>query len=140
MRDVFLDSSVLLLAAGAPHPLRDACRTIVEEVASGRTRGHVSVEAIQEFVHHRARRGDPQAVPSARAISRFCVLHTFDQATLDRALDLVAAGSARGRDAVHAASALEAGFAQICSADTDFDHVPGLARLDPRRWVEDHAG
>ncbi|MCA1783184.1 MAG: type II toxin-antitoxin system VapC family toxin [Dermatophilaceae bacterium] len=137
MREVFLDSSVLLLAAGAPHPLRDSCRAIVDEVASGRVRGHLSVEAIQEFVHHRMRRADPQAVPAARAISRFCILHPFDQSTLDSALDLIAVGSARGRDAVHAASALKAGFAEICSADTDFDHVPGLARLDPKRWVHD---
>ena len=120
--------------------MRDACRTIVDEVASGRVHGHLSVEAVQEFVHHRVRRADPQAVPAARAISRWSILHPCDEATLDRALDLVAAGSFRGRDAVHAASALEAGFVEICSADTDFDDVPGLARLDPARWVEDHAG
>lgn len=140
MKEVFLDSSVLLLAAGGPHPLREACRAIVDEVASGRVRGHANVEAIQEFVHHRMRRADPQAVPAARAIGRFCILHPFDQATLDSALDLVAGGWARGRDAVHAASAMRAGFGEICSADTDFDTVPGLVRVDPRRWIEDHSG
>lgn len=139
MREVFLDSSVLLLAAGAAHPLQGACRAIVDEVATGRARGHVSVEAVQEFVHHRMRRDDPRAVPAARAISRFCVVHPFDLAVLDRALALMAAGSARGRDAVHAATALQAGFTEICSADSDFDNVPGLARVDPRHWVEDHS-
>ena len=136
MREVFLDSSVLLLAGGAPHPLQGACRAIVDEVASGRVRGHLSAEAVQEFVHHRMRRDDPRAVPAARAISRFCVVHPFDLAVLDGALALVAAGSVRGRDAVHAATALHAGFTEICSADTDFDRVPELDRLDPQRWVE----
>lgn len=136
MREVFLDSSVLLLAAGAAHPLQGACRAIVDEVATGRARGHVSVEAVQEFVHHRMRRDDPRAVPAARAISRFCVVHPFDLAVLDGALALMAAGSARGRDAVHAATALQAGFTEICSAASDFDNVPGLARVDPRHWVD----
>lgn len=32
---------------------------------------------------------------------------------------------------MHAATALAHGFTEIVSADTDFDDVPGLTRIDP---------
>ena len=38
----------------------------------------------------------------------------------------------RGRDAVHAATALDAGFDTIVSTDRDFDGIPGLTQRDPR--------
>lgn len=41
-------------------------------------------------------------------------------------------GAAR-QDAVHAASALEAGFTEIVSADRDFDGVGGLRCLTPEQ-------
>jgi len=44
---------------------------------------------------------------------------------------LVADCGLRGRDAVHAATALAAGFHLIVSCDEDFDAVPGLTRVDP---------
>ena len=43
----------------------------------------------------------------------------------------MATGPVRGRDAVHAATALLAGFTEIVSADKDLGSVPGLRRLDP---------
>ena len=44
---------------------------------------------------------------------------------------LVATGTIGGRDAVHAATALAAGFTEIVSADRDLDRVPGLTRRAP---------
>jgi len=60
-----------------------------------------------------------------------CVLHTFDDEVLTRALDLAGNSELGGRDAVHAATALTAGFEEIVSADRDFDAVPGLRRIAP---------
>lgn len=134
MKDVFLDANVLLLAAGGDHPLRDPCRRVVDAIMHGSARGHVTTEAVQEFVFHRRRRGDAAAVPKARELCAMCVIHPFDVEVLDRALDLMAVSGVRGRDAVHAAAALRAGFGEILSADPDFDRVPGLTRVDPSRW------
>lgn len=57
--------------------------------------------------------------------------HPFDTEVLRASRDLVADGHARGRDAVHAATARASGFAEIVSCDSDFDGIPGLNRLDP---------
>lgn len=59
-------------------------------------------------------------------------LHTFDAAVLDRALELMAVAPIRGRDAVHAATALLAGFDHIVTVDADVVAVPGLRTLTPR--------
>lgn len=132
MRPVFVDPSVLLLAIGSPHAWRDPCRAVLEAASSGALRLNLSVEGGQEFLFHRLRRVD-----RAQALSEFALLdtlatwHPFDVDILHASRDLVASGLARGRDAVHIATALHHGFSQIISCDADFDHVPGLRRLDP---------
>lgn len=135
MKDVFLDANVPLLAAGGDHPLRAPCRSVIDAISSGRVRGHLTTEAVQEFVFHRRRRGDDNAVRAARELREMCTVHPFDTQVLDRALDLMEHSGLRGRDAVHAAAALQAGFSEILSADPDFADVPGLSRLDPSFWT-----
>lgn len=49
----------------------------------------------------------------------------------------MAGGHARGRHAVHAATALARDFSAIVSCDADFDDIPGLGRLEPEAAVAD---
>lgn len=133
MKRLFVDSTVLVYAVGDEHPLREPCRRVVDDVGHGAVQMHASVEAIQELVFHRMRRVErPAAVQQGRTAARLCVLHPIDRDVIATMLDLVETTSLRGRDAVHAACALKAGFTRIVSADTDFDGVPGLERVDPR--------
>ena len=128
----FVDTSVLLIAAGGDSPERTACRAFLQRAHDERRTLHASVEMVQEFVHHRMRR-EPRAVAveTARDLLETCVLHAFDEDVLRDALHLIEASDVRSRDAVHAATALRAGFTTIVSLDTDFDAVPGLDRLAP---------
>ena len=87
---------------------------------------------VQELVYHRMRRVDAVvAVRQGRAVADMCILHAFDTAVLDRALGLVAESGVRGRDAVHAATALSHDVPQVLSTDPDFDDVPGITRVPP---------
>ncbi len=132
MRPVFVDPSVLLLAVGGEHPWREPCRAVLGAAAAGEVRLHLSVEGGQEFLFHRLRRvGRQQAVEQFALLDRLAVWHSFDVEILRRSAELVRNDHARGRDAVHAATALAAGFASIVSCDPDFDGIPGLTRLDP---------
>ena len=133
MKAIFVDSSVLLLPFGGEHPDRAACSRLLELAATGRVRLHASVEAGQEFLFHRLRRGATAvAVEDFDALDRLVVWHDFDSAVLRRSRDLVEAEEARGRDAVHAGTALCAGVAQIVTTDQDFEGITGLDRVDPR--------
>jgi len=129
---IWVDTSVLAFAAGGEHVQRELCRRIVEAAGGRRLELHASVEVVQEFLFHRLRRVPrPLAVAQARRVAAMCVLHTFDDEVLTRALDLAGNSELGGRDAVHAATALTAGFEEIVSADRDFDAVPGLRRIAP---------
>ena len=131
---LFLDTAVWAYAIGDDHPQRDACRALLSAAQRGDVELHASVELIQELVFHRMRRSDrASAVRQGRDVAALCVLHPFDEAVLGRALDLLAGTALGGREAVHAASALAAGFSAIVSPDWDFDVVPGLSRVDPAR-------
>jgi predicted nucleic acid-binding protein len=130
---VLIDSMVALYAMGGEFAWREECRRALRLVSDGVVEGFCSVEAVQEVAHHRLRvSGDPgRAAAQARAFSQTMAVLGFDARVLDTALGLIAAGEARGRDAVHAATALVHGLDQIVSYDTAFDAVPGLSRLTP---------
>lgn len=132
----FVDTSVLLLAVGRHAPERDAARDFLANAARSGATIHVSVEAAQEFVFHRTRRvGRERAISEGRQLAATYVVHDFTAEVQARSLDLMELSSVRGRDAVHAATALLAGFSEIVTCDRDFDHVPGLRRVDPRDAV-----
>ena len=129
---LFVDPSVLLVASGGENPWRDPCRAVLAAVAMGRARLHLSVEGGQEYLFHRLRRVEgAQAVAEFEQLDRLAHWHDFDADILRASADLVLRGHARGRDAVHAATALAAGFTTIVSGDADFNGIPGLVRRDP---------
>ena len=140
VRRVLIDSNVPLYALGAPSKWREPCREVLVALAEGRLLGVASVEMIQEVVHHRLRMtGDPAAaVEDARDVARLVTVVPFSEAVLEAALRLIESTCAiRGRDAVHAATALTQQVDTIVSIDPAFDAVLGLERIDPasgRLW------
>lgn len=132
MRRVYLDSNVFLYAIGTEHRYRDPCRTLIRAVGEGAVRAETSAETIQEIVHHRRRRADPDATGQGRRAAELCsAVHAVDRALVLSALRLIdRSPSLPTRDAVHAATALEIG-ALLVSTDSDFDEVDELERIDP---------
>lgn len=132
---VLLDSAIVAYALGEPSELRDECRALMKLIAEDQLRAYASVEMIQEVVHHRLRRtGDrTRAASDARDTSTVLTLLNFDREVLDVSLRLIERGPhIRGRDAVHAATALVYGIPTVVSTDRSFDGVPGLTRVEPR--------
>ena len=61
-----------------------------------------------------------------------CTIFEFTEEVLLRSLALIRDHQTiRGRDAVHAATALTHGIETIISPDHAFDGIPGLRRQDP---------
>lgn len=127
------DTAVFVYAVGRDHPLRDPCRDLVRAARDGRLRGEASVELVQEYAHLVLRRtGDrPHAARQARAVWRLCTLHDLTIDDLDRAIQLLERTSLGGRDAVHAATALNRGISVVVTPDQAFTSVEGLERVDP---------
>jgi predicted nucleic acid-binding protein len=129
-----LDTAVFVYAVGSDHPYREPCRRLLDPDAAVGLSAEASVQAIQELLHQRARRtGDrTEAVQTAEAMASLCQLHDLTTDDLRLGLRLFrSAPRLHGRDALHAATALNRSIGVIISPDRAFDDLPGLIRLDP---------
>jgi predicted nucleic acid-binding protein len=131
---IVLDTTVLVYAKGADHPFRDPCRKLVGAIAEGAIEATTSVEAIQEFVHVRAKRRSRQ---DAAEIGRdyadlLSPLLDVTRDDLRKGLALFERSKTLGAfDAVLAAAAIDRGAAALVSADADFAGVDGLTHVVP---------
>jgi hypothetical protein len=131
---IVLDTTVLVYAKGADHPYRDPCRKLVGLIAAGEIEATTSVEAIQEFVHVRAKRRSRQ---DAAEIGRdyadlLSPLLDVTRDDLRKGLALFERGEKLGAfDAVLAAAAIARGADALVSADMGFAAVDGLTHAVP---------
>ncbi len=131
---IVLDTTVLVYAKGADHPLRDPCRDLIAAVADGRIQATTSAEVIQEFVHVRARRRDRHdAATLGRDYAELLspLLHVTRE-DLQHGLSLFEHTDQLGAfDAVLAASTKAAEATAVVSADAAFAAIPDLAHIVP---------
>jgi uncharacterized protein len=131
---IVLDTTVLVYAKGADHPLRDPCRELIEAITAGDLEATTSVEVIQEFVHVRARRRDRR---DAAALGRdyaelLTPLLEITAEHLREGLALFEQVEDLGAfDAVLAGAVISAGMTALVSADDGFSKVPALAHTMP---------
>lgn len=135
---VLIDSAIAIHALGDAPREREAARSFIAGLVRRRARAYASVEMVQEFTFHRLRRtGDRRiAATEGRYVTSLVTVLNFDREVLDLSLELIERTGIRGRDAVHAATALAYGIDVIASPDPAFDSVPGLRRIDPIAEVQ----
>lgn len=131
---IVLDTTVLVYAKGGEHPLRGPCRDLIAAIAHGEVQATTTVEAIQEFVHVRARRRsreDASALGRDYAELLFPLLQVDRESLRDGLVTFERIESLGPFDAVLAAAAVSAGATAVVSADAGFGDVPGLPHVSP---------
>lgn len=131
---IVLDTTVLVYAKGVEHPLRGPCRELIGAIAEGEIEATTSVEAIQEFVHVRARRrGRDDAAALGRDYAELLspLLVIDDEGLRDGLRLFERVPSVGAFDAVLVAAATAAGATAVVSADTGFGDIPGLPHVVP---------
>ena len=131
---VFVDTGVIMYAAGAPHPMRAPCRDLIEAVVDGRLDAAVSVEVVQEIFHRFSSSGRREVgvAMAEAALDLFAPVLPITDRIMRRMPGLFAEyHDLSARDLVHVATCLEVGIDVIVSPDRGFDAVAGLQRLDP---------
>ena len=135
---VFIDTAILMYAAGAQHPFRAPCRRIVEAVGRRSIDAVTSTEVIQELVQRYAaigRRAEGAEL-ATRSLDLFAPVLPITHALMRRVPDLVGRyPSLTARDAIHVATCLHEGIAEIVSADRAFDAVTEIRRIDPAAFA-----
>jgi predicted nucleic acid-binding protein len=139
---IFIDTAVIMYAAGGDHPLRAPSRDILQRVGDGDLDGVISVEVIQEIVHRFARIGRPEIghAQATEAMDLFAPVLPVTHALMRRVPELAARyPRLDSRDVVHLATCVHEGISEIISPDRAFDQVAELRRIDPSEFAPDPA-
>ena len=131
----FIDANVPIYAAGRAHSYKGPCGDILGLVAESPLSFVTDAEVLQELVH--------RYLAQDRWVLGKEVLRAFALVMQDRiepvyAGDILAAADLAdrhpgisARDLVHAGVMRRLEVEHIITADTDFDRIPGITRLDP---------
>lgn len=136
---VFIDTAVIMYAAGGDHPLRDPCGRIIDGIGDGAIDAVTSAEVIQEILHRfisvrRAEHGRSQAI---EALDLFAPVLPITHALMRRVPDLAARYPLLdARDLVHVATCIHEGITEIISPDLGFDQVVEIRRIDPTSFAD----
>lgn len=130
----FIDTAVMMYAAGAAHALRDPCRQVMLGIREGALVGATSVEVVQEILHRYRSIGqaDTGRLLAIDAMDTFAPVLPITHAVMRRVPDLaVRYPRLQARDLVHVATCIHEGITEIISPDRGFDEVAELHRIDP---------
>ncbi len=138
----FIDTAVIMYAAGAQHPLREPSRRVMSRIGRGELDGVISVEVIQEILH-RSWSMRQMAVGEAQAreaLDFFAPVLPITHALMRRVPDLARKyPTLAARDLVHVATCIHEGISEIISPDRGFDQVTELRRIDPTAFASEPA-
>ena len=125
-----VDANVIVYAA-IPSRYREPCLQVLAAIAAGKADGKVSTAVFEEVWHlELSGRVGPIRGLAERAYRALAPLLPVTDDIVARALRLDARrlGS---NDRIHLATALANGIDTIVSADSDFDQVRAIRRVDP---------
>jgi predicted nucleic acid-binding protein len=133
---IFLDVNVFMYAAGAPHPYKESCIRILNDIETGTIAAAINTEILQELLYRYSHIGIPdKGIQLCREILLYpLMILPVTELDLRLAIDLFEVHRAPGiypRDAIHAATMQNNGIAKLISADKDFDSFGFIGRTDP---------
>jgi len=131
---VFLDTAIIMYAAGAQHPHKQPCADILSRVGAGELNAVISAEVIQELAHRFVHAGKSSRASelTRNALDLFAPVIPITQSVVARLPGLIDRYRAlEARDLIHVATCLEERIEVIVSPDRAFDAVHELKRIDP---------
>ena len=136
----FIDANIPIYAAGREHPNKEPCARALMMAAEYPRSFVTDVEVLQELMHRYLASG--RWALGREVLQSFAeVMHGRIEPVYEEDLHLAARLADRrpgisARDLVHAAVMRRLGVDRIISADTDFDRLPDVTRLDPAHVEE----
>ncbi len=129
----FLDANIIMYCLGKEHPLKTPCLRLIEQIRDGALLVCTNTEVQQETLHRYYAQKRPDVGQQAyRLLTDLCqIVYPVTSADMERALTLLdTVPTINVRDAVHAAVMLNNGLTQIISADSHFDQIAGITRME----------
>jgi uncharacterized protein len=129
---IFIDSNIPMYLVGGAHPNKDAAVRQLEACIRRGERLVTDVEVLQEILHRYIAINRRDAIQPAFDALLKVVDHVYpiDLQDLERAKALLLGLTPlSARDALHVSVMQRHGISQLLSFDSDFDRVPGIARI-----------
>ena len=131
----FVDANIPIYAAGRGHQYKEPCARIIRAIANNPGHFITDAEVLQELMHHYLRTN--RWTIGREIFHRFEMLlqgriePTYPEDVSQAARLAEESNQSSSRDLVHASVMRRCGTSLCISADTDFDRIPGIRRLDP---------
>ena len=131
----FVDTNIPIYAAGRDHQYKEPCARILRVIASNPAHFMTDTEVLQELMHHYLRTN--RWTEGKEVFLRFeTLLQGRIEPIFPEDVSLAATLADQGllsnsRVLVHVSIMQRCGTSFCVSADTDFDRIPGVRRLDP---------
>ena len=135
---LFVDTAVVMYAAGGDHPLRAPCGRILDRIGKGDLDAVTSAEVVQEIVHRFVAIRQPAvgAAMARRTMDTFAPVLPITHALMRRVPELAARyPRLQARDLVHVATCIHEGISEIISPDRAFDEVVEIRRIAPEEFA-----
>lgn len=135
---VFVDTSVLMYAAGGEHPLREPCRTIVGGIGRRSISAVTSIEVVQEILHRYLSIGRAAGgiVLAEETMDLFAPVLPITHALMRRVPEIARRYPILSpRDLIHVATCIHEGITEILSTDRGFDVVQEVRRIAPEEFA-----
>jgi predicted nucleic acid-binding protein len=129
---IFVDSNIPMYLIGATHRHKVDAQRLLERAIADRERLVTDAEVFQEILHRYTAIDRRDAIQPAFDVLEGIADQVFPVtlAEVERAKTIVLGRPAlRARDAIHVAVMERHGVTRVMSFDSDFDRMPGLARL-----------
>jgi predicted nucleic acid-binding protein len=129
---IFVDSNIPMYLVGAPHPLKDRARLLLEQAVTHGERLVTSAEVLQEILHRYRAIQRPDAMRAAleTLVSLADEVYPIDRRDVLRAAALLESLPVlSARDALHVAVMERHGVSAILSFDAGFDAVSSIRRV-----------
>ncbi len=135
MPPVFVDTNIPMYAAGTPHPLKAPSQRILRAIANGELQAVTDAEVLQEILYRYLHIGQKEKglkiFDSFRRIMLGYILPVEDL-DVQLAREFVERYSFLSpRDLIHLAVMWRHNVREIVTADTGFDLVEGIRRINP---------
>jgi Predicted nucleic acid-binding protein, contains PIN domain len=138
----FIDTNIVMYAAGKEHPYKGACATIISGIADGSFSRDIGIpltdtETFQEILYRYALVGRWES--GILICKHFLALRLdilpVDSSEVERMIALAQIYKGKGippRDLIHAAIMMNHGIKKIISVDSHFDLISEVTRIDPK--------
>src|SRR5712692_2202204 len=129
--EFFVDANIIIYST-VPSEQGDACSEILAAITNGQAAGRTSPAVLEEVWHieRSGRAGDLRSL-TQHAFTLFSPLLPVTDQAFRLALAVQGSGGLGANDRVHVGTCLAHGIDYILSADSSFDGVSGIRRVDP---------